>query len=157
MRFRETTPARRAAPERTLRLLLSDTQDEFVEFFQGVLHEVAEPDTTIMTIIPPGVDEMDVVRTATVHSWDIALVLLNNIRYREASAKQIGRFIKQLEGFGRPVIYICAFPWTGDFNLEVCRYIIESGGRWLFSLPAQPRQIRPALRDCIRQRGFPER
>lgn len=106
------------------------------------------------TLIPPTVHEEDLLEKAAEQRWDIAMLLLNNIRYpsddRSASginrdAGNLVRKMKQL--FGKPIV--CFFGWPDDPAL--INMATNAGADGVFRLPCNVEDVLPTLRRCLDQ------
>jgi hypothetical protein len=121
-------------------LLVPNTDRDLLGFIFEVVKEL---DVSIDRIMPDGVDDDDIMQLACVAHWDIAFLIVNNIRYPDNVLIQDGaiQLIHNLSRFDRPIVACYGWPNDDAFIMD----LLAAGVTAAFRIPCSSSVIKEAF------------
>ena len=110
----------------------------------GLIFEVVKDlEVSIDHVMPDGDDDDDIMQLACVAHWDIAFLIVNNIRYPEDVRIQDGaiQLIHNLSRFDRPIVACYGWPNDDAFAKD----LLAAGVTSAFRIPCSSSVIKEAF------------
>ncbi len=127
-------------PKNRLALLVPNTDRDIL----GLVFEVVKDlGVSINHVMPDGVDDDDIVQLACLAHWDVAFLIVNNIRYPHAVRIQDGaiQLIQNLSRFDKPLVACYGWPSCDAFVKD----LLEAGATAAFRIPCGSSVIKEAF------------
>lgn len=146
-------PEEKGPPKRrVVRVLSSELDVELREGLHAFVREAVGNEVWLETLLPENPLDGEILRTAIEHHWDIALLVIDNIKYPGsnrspaitlAGATKLLRSLRQTSK--RPLL--CFYDRLDDEG--VSKALLAAGADGVFRLPCRSKDIVPTLKRCL--------
>jgi hypothetical protein len=128
------------AHKNRLVLLVPNTDRDLLGFIFEIVKDLG---ASIDHLMPDGVDADDIMQLACVAHWDIAFLIVNNIRYPDDVRVQDGaiQLIHNLSRFERPIVACYGWPSDDAFVKD----LLAAGVTAAFRIPCSSSVIQEAF------------
>lgn len=136
-------------PTSIIRMLVSEREPGFTDLITRLTHDVARIPISIATIMPPSVQEHDLLETAASQKFDFAVLFLNNILYssddrRRLADDSILLVQKMRTLFGKPIIGVSGHPNSEEYRSRV----LAAGATVALGMPWDNSDMQQAIKKC---------
>lgn len=154
----DPTPSESAIPSDNIpsrpvvRILSSELDAELREPLHAFVREAIGNEVWLETLLVENPLDTELLRTAIEHHWDLAILILDNIKYRSndrGPAAIINGAPKMLRGLRQssknPLI--CFYSWMDDS--ELAEAALAAGADAVFRMPCKAEDVVPTFKRCL--------
>jgi len=136
-------------PRKVITMILSEREECFIDLISGAVHHAADPPARVVAYTPQTNDADNLFRTASRHTWDFAVLFLNNICYasgnrnkRAIANDSIDFVMKMVIVFDKPILALHGLNEGSWYDAR----LREAGATAVCRLPFALDDMVPALR-----------
>jgi hypothetical protein len=147
-------PEAKAPPpkRRVVRILSSELDVELREGLHAFVREAVGNEVWLETLLPENTLDGEILRTAIEHHWDLALLIIDNIKYlgsdRSAAVTLAGatKLLRSLRQTSRRPL-LCFYDQLDDEG--VSKALLAAGADGVFRLPCRSKDVVPTMKRCL--------
>ncbi len=134
-------------------IFCSEKDPLFEGLFTTSAHLAGDSRLCVVTICPLSSDAQEIIRCADANRWDIAVLIVNNIKYSNSLWHKIthtdsyAEFLSYFcQRYQKPVIACYGWPNSDDFG----KSLVKAGAAAVFRIPFLPSEFVDSIRSCLR-------